>query len=631
MASTAGKGVSKGGTYKVGGKTYRKISGTPSSYSGGSGGGSSSNGGGTSTPTPTESKKYYYNPITKTYSTAKIAGQTAVTKEQAVQKQKTSNQQQQSSRINLTPSGVSLRPGSNAINQQQSNMNSFEPVPRTSYWNTPFIDIRSTRFGKALKGASEAVVSEEKAGRNTGFAGRSIVAGKAATDITRKEVATGVGLASSVAYAGPVAVAKGVGISTGISEGTKFAVKAGQRQDIKQVYKEPYFKDVMGKAYNYEATKVATETSSIPYIGKAINKAASFAYFINPSLSTKKSEFEKALAVGFSEQGLKGAELNKAVEAGKIARAGGSLGEGAGLLSISTFSELYGSKNVAALSGTTAKKTFGSVFKTTFNPIARAGVVEGIGQQVVQSKSREQPIDLTKVTIAGVTGGVSAGTIGGSIIARQATKGKGKFLLGSAYLTDPFEYPGDVLAGVIEKGSKKSIVPVFSVTPTDVFITSKTTTKTSSKTRSPKSIINSVVGTSTPTKTTTKIPTFTQTNTPTNIFTTSKTNVPTFTNTFTPTDVFTNTPTNIFTTIPVNVPTQVPTNVPVTITTPTADLPLFLIPPVLPGGGGGSSIFKMPKYGSRGSQYMPSLVGLYKGKKQKNKKGFLSGFEIRGI
>jgi hypothetical protein len=676
--------------------------GTGGSRRGGSGGGSSggsSGGGSTTTPTKTSTKTYYYNPQTKTYSTQKIAGVKGVSRSVATSASKAARsgsgstvgltkqqiarsssltesaqikefgrvvQPQKQSGINISAaSGVSVSPtkqsqsndyalnqgkdyyagkdiksygtGSKSFNAQS---NIVQPIQKKSESNLskPFIDIRNTRFGKALSGASAAIISEEKAGKDTGIAGRSIVASQKFSEISNKEVATAAVLTGSAAYAGPVALIKGVVTATAVSEGTKAAVKFGQKKETKEYYKQPYFKDVLSSAYQYEASKIATETSTLPVVGGAINKLASAAYWINPSLSFKKTEFEKALAIGFSEQGLKGEELQKAVEAGRIARAGASLGEGAGLLSISTYSEIVGSKNVAALSGTTTKKTFGGVFKKTFSPIAKAGVIEGIGQEVVQLKSREQTIDPSKVAIAGVAGGVSAGVVGGSIVARQATKGKGKVLLTAAYTSDPFELPGDLLAGQIEKKAKKTITPIFSVTPTNVMISSKTSTRSPNKVEAKaNSIIDSITKTktksSTKTKSAVKVPTFTQTPTKTTIFSpVSSTNIPTFSSVFTPTSVPTNVPTNIPVTIPTQVPlpVQIPTQVPVTITTPTADFLPLIIPPVLPGGGGGSSIFNIPKRGSRGSQYMPSLVGLQKGKKRK-KKGFLSGLEIRGI
>ena len=252
--------------------------------------------------------------------------------------------------------------------------------------------------------------------------------------------------------------------------------------------------------------------------------------------------------------------------------------------------------------------------------------------------------DVYKTT---VTYAPAAGVLGSSItgLASKGTKkgvSQSKKLLFAARVIDPTEIFGDVSVDIARKTARiKS--PVFTFSPTKTSSTLSVFSKSATTPTQSSFIVNSI--TSPFTLSSTPILNTIQTNTKvTNPITSSTQIIPSVTSPVTtpitsPTTIpspitmplttpitipeITSTPI----TTPITTPTTTPTTVPIVV--PTYDLPGFIIPPILPSGGGGSGFFKSKKKGSRSTKYLPSLVGIFK--RQKRKKGFLTGLEIRGI
>lgn len=353
----------------------------------------------------------------------------------------------------------------------------------------------------------------------------------------------------------------------------------------------------------------------------------------------KEGEFKKGVTEYYKSQGLSGKELQTAVNAATRQRTAGLWGEGIGALGGNVASEVVGEGFVGAafknIGRTTAKGASKKAFKTAFVEITQAGAFESSLIQASTAKSRYQDIDYKKLVGRSYLEGAAAGVIGGGIVGlslakKPASRAAGKVIEYGAYITDPLEKPGDIIAGqaikrlnipiltptIVNTAKKEDFIPVDFGGKRDVknvpflqssIIQSQTQTQTK-KTKTP-----------TTTKTSSNIFTFapvtTTTNVPAQINTNIKSNVDispfvdTRTSIFTNVPVETNTPIN--TNIPVNAPVNTPinTNVPINTNTFTniftnvpvpVTVPRPLIPPPVPlafdaGGGSGFGFGKGKK------------------------------------
>lgn len=248
--------------------------------------------------------------------------------------------------------------------------------------------------------------------------------------------------------AGGIATAETV--RYGITEGSALGLPAEQRA----IRAEPGFKQAVGTAYAETGTE---------QFNQAWYKGAAYQIPGVP-LVLGREGFKEKVTAQFQQQGYTGAELDKRVNVAMGELYAGQIGEGAGFLSISRSSEkigrglIAGSFEKAAVKGETATtKTVGmTLFKKTAPSIAAAGVVEGVGGELVQERSRQQTLSGQQLALMGVFGGASAGLIGGTIAATSVRRPVvSKTIETAAYLSDPFEKPGDVLQNIAEYGQKK--------------------------------------------------------------------------------------------------------------------------------------------------------------------------------
>ena len=461
------------------------------------------------------------------------------------------------------------------------------------------------------------------------FAIGSGSSGAASTSILPQIFGYGKAVATSTAFTiGATQTAKGVGY-----------VSASKEQ--KDFYNSPLYKENIGEIYRGQSSKAREQGF---FSGVLVN----LPFF-------KSKEFEGSAKDIFASKGLTGADLDFAVASTKRQRTFAQSGETIGLLGISTLSELYGEKLVtqkfASFAGNIAGDRVGrTVAKAVFVPIAVAGSTEGFSTVLNQQLSRSQPINFKDIAIGGAIGAGTAGLFGSGIAGGLASRSAKTRVIGSAlqttgYLTDPFEYPGDKIAGGILRGgaritgkgydapvvtnvntfanaftlttTKQGGKPTPSFTPTFTDIKVNTNTQTNTRTQTPANIFqNTFVNTKTNTFTNTRTPTQTFTNTPVTIPTTTNTPVNTFTtvpvNTRVTIPTFTNTPVNTFTTVPVN--TILP------------KLPLFG-----PGFDLGGRNKQPSGWGSIKANYIPNLRGLVSGKVERGRQSLYTGAEVRGI
>jgi hypothetical protein len=416
-------------------------------------------------------------------------------------------------------------------------------------------------------------------------------------------------------------LARGTALAYGQTQAVQYSVKQTGRtfalsKEDKESIKGININQAIGAGFTSREQKITGWRSianyGLPFIGN---------YF-----DTGNANFATGVRENLQSQGLSGEKLNKATTAALKLKNWGYGAETASLLNLARFSERFGRKEVAlsfnkfAASGITipGKKVFGEIFKRTFFPIGRAGIVEGSLSQFAQNKGREQKTTFKDVAFGGGLGFLSAGILGGTIAgADVASKSKVSFFTKAvAYTTDWGEKPGDLLAdlqiGVSKKlfktnfpeprirvsgekgavfsfqassnqqasqqaasSSQKSSISktLANVRIPEVNLFPRTTTKTA---------VNTRPNVNTPADTKTNVPSSVVTDVPssvvTNIFTTSNTNVPPNTNINEETNI--NTLTDIMTNIFSNVPTMTP---------------IFRIPPPiplsmgLPGSGAGAS------------------------------------------
>jgi len=322
-------------------------------------------------------------------------------------------------------------------------------------------------------------------------------------------------------------------------------------------------------------------------------------------------------------------DVEKVVKGYKKLETAEGIGEVIGTLGTSAASEMIGSsvfKSIAKGAGKSAAKTIGKVAISS----GIGGAYEGAAQTYISGTARGHDVKTKDILIGAGIGATTASIFGSALagihqlsIKKPSVITKGTYRVSDwigQSLIDPYEKPGDILAGVFEKGLKSSkfvktptiVTSSFTATPsTSTSTSSQTGTKSggqSKRTLPIFSITPTTTSTMTPTPTTTS--TSTPSTTPTGTPTPSATMTPTPTSTVTPTPMPTftpepaPTPTSITeptpskpepTPTPTDTPTTTPTETPVPTTTPTVTPvptstvqprmipPLPMIPGAIPG------------------------------------------------
>lgn len=365
-----------------------------------------------------------------------------------------------------------------------------------------------------------------------------------------------------------------------------------------------YFEDVEASRAGY-----AEQQKSIKGVLPVVADAVSVKLGDLATKQRSKESYAAGVKAYYENQGLTGAELQKAVNAQVRSREARGWGEVSSLLVTSAQTERFAQKELARYGKNVPipklnPKEFMKQFnKPVLSTLGRAGFIEGFSQSVAQDTSRTQPVSLKKAGISGGIGAASAIGLGYPIIRSQVTGGRYGILFKSAgYLTDPYEYAGDKIAAGWAKAQSavgfKVAVPTLSLTPSSKgrapkaasFSTTFTNTQTPAQTSNnkPKGRVRGLFSfglTSTPSYTDEYIPpkiggiTPSPSDTPSNI----PINIPSDTPANTPTNTNTNTNTNTRTTSQTTTTTN--TLIPTIISTPVNTItPQLRIPPPLPLG-----------------------------------------------
>jgi len=193
-------------------------------------------------------------------------------------------------------------------------------------------------------------------------------------------------------------------------------------------------------------------------------------------------EFENAVRQYYLNKGYQPSEVETAVRAAMKQRQAGLTGEIAGTVSANVMSELLGQQFLKDAGGAVVAGK-GTFWKPAFQ-IGKAGFVEGVAGELSTQIGRYEGVNVKDLAVTGTIGAVTAGLIGGTL-----AKTGSKLLKGGVYIADPYEGPGDVIAGVIERGAKKGVkktvaktagkkvsTRVVSVVPSSTFTFTGTTT-----------------------------------------------------------------------------------------------------------------------------------------------------------
>jgi hypothetical protein len=277
-----------------------------------------------------------------------------------------------------------------------------------------------------------------------------------------------------------------------------------------------------------------------------------------------------------------------------------------------------------------SSQAFKTKFWQGFRNIAPQGLAEGagisVGLQASQGKNL-RTINYKEVAFSSALGGVTAGTLGGTIYAAKPAVSKG--LLGVAYATEPLEAAGDYIGGLgsgkvsggITKAKTFTFVP--SLTDTMTRTSTTTTTNTIAKTASTTpAMITQRTTAYTPAPSTTPSSTFSFSS----VFSLTSSRTTTPTNTPTSTTALTNTPTTTPTVTNTYVPTTTPTVTTTVTTTPEYGFPII---PLGRGGGrgGGAGLFRTIGFGG----YTPSATALALNIRGKRSKTYRTGLGVRPI
>ncbi len=371
-------------------------------------------------------------------------------------------------------------------------------------------------------------------------------------------------------------IAKGVTPYVALTkEERQFVVGKGRRGDFKEAMNAGWREANAYYAKRPWVVKWAQQIAAVPLVSK-----------------NSKEQFQLGVMRYWKDKGMEGKDLEMAVRSTMVQRAAGLWGETAGVLAANVLSEIYGQKMLTEAIRATGKGSFGIAFRE----VGKAGIVEGVSSELATEIGRYEQIRPKQVAVAGVAGGVSAGIIGGVIAKLRIPKVGDKILPPgkrikrlaraieiSTYIADPWEKPGDIIAGKLGKGLAKKI-PVIAPTPVSITKEAVVPTKVPTMIKTPIGIPSDVmvkVGAPTvaPTSIKTALSRITvpvMTPIPTGIPTTVPTGVPIGipTGISAPTQI----PTQIPTTVPTFVPTGVPTGVPIGVPVAAAGLPIGALP-----------------------------------------------------
>lgn len=526
----------------------------------------------------------------------------------------------------------------------------------------------TTKVGQTIRAATSPTLKALKTSKS-GRVALNVVEGisraaspvvktvKPAVQVAKPVIRSGARVISKAKKIPGVPLTLNVGKGLGIAYGTPkvFKIVSGITADKEE--KDIIFSDDFSRFFRAGVEAQGEQAKKggvlgIPLTDKQLS-TSSIKFGLTMGLASKaeKQAFEIGVAQEAKKAGKSEDEIINIVSAAKRQRKATIGGEAAGLLAVSTFAESVGQKYVtnkfasqAAKGVNFAKKgAFWKLFKTTFNPIGKAGFVEGAGTVLTQNIAREEEIKPKNLLIGAGVGYLSAGIIGPTIVGLSANKPtSSKVVQGLAYLSDPFEFPADVAERQIAKAGakitgKKLISPVIAFnSPVDIpSFSFSTTTQTKTKSRryskrggfgsmftsplnpsfsirSPVNVntytlsdslgignvINSPISDNTnidntiPINDNTNTDTNTNTNTNTNTYTDTTTNSFTNTDTTTNTNVNTNSNINIFSNVPVLTPTlKVPPPIPLAF-------------PFSTGGGVGSRKVKKKRYVNELNQAM---------------------------
>jgi len=350
----------------------------------------------------------------------------------------------------------------------------------------------------------------------TGVVGAGRAAAPFVTRLGAKAAATQVGQS----FTGGLNVAKqtwlgrlglGFGITTvkgaAIVKGSEVVSTFTASKEQRQLMQNPKFSGLYRKGIEAERQAIEQEGGlPIPFTDRNIG-LGSLGFGLSTAISSKKKVFREKVK---SEALALGLDPDLAVKTAERQRASKEWGEGLALLEISRSAESIGRTEVAkafAKKGTQqvpTKQIFGKVFRTTFFPIAGAGVVEGGAAEITQQIAREEPFDKKKVAVMAGVGGLTAGVLGGTIAGLKANRpGASVALETVASIADPFEKPGDLLQDLVERGARKSGVnipraPVFTIAPTEAITISQAPASKGPRSKTSfANFVNSFIGSST--------------------------------------------------------------------------------------------------------------------------------------
>lgn len=223
----------------------------------------------------------------------------------------------------------------------------------------------------------------------------------------------------------------------------------------KQIMQEDYFKQIVKGGYQSEREYMSNFKWYNPK--NIIYQVPPFNAFSGVSGDAYKTSVEKA----FKEQGLTDEQVQAGTAAALRMRKFKTGAETVGFLDLSRRSEKLGQKFVTNSFGrATGTMTKNQLFKKTFWRVGLntglAGTFEGGFSEYSQQRLREQDLSPGLVAINTGLGGGSAFALGG-LIPAIGTKSKtgGKVVQIAAYVTDPYEWPGDVLASAERKAVSK--------------------------------------------------------------------------------------------------------------------------------------------------------------------------------
>ena len=555
-------------------------------------------------------------------------------------------------------------------------------------FSKPFLSVegQKQRLGNVKEVLKIAVnpLSKKRIYSNTGsdFGDRALESVANNPYKTAGAIAVGYGLGGK--FVAKSIIAPGVGGYVATKTGLK-ASELTASAEKKEVIRSKDFKE----AYNYATTyeKQDEKWYDITNIPNALGVVRT----LNP-FGTRTERFEEGARYYYKNKGLTGEELETAVIAQKRQRRVGAISADVGIIGGNVGSEIIGQKLVSSSFKKVVVNTkawyqpFTTTFAKTSMPIAKAGLLEGSAIYGATTARDYRKLDVGEYTQTLAIAGASAGIAGGVIASATGKIGKG--LLLGAYISDPFEKAGDVIANKYiktsaRKAGRRLLVPAIvttssnSVTLTNVedapgkatlpkpknyglsFTTTQANTRTDTNADNSKGLrikknkmtysftssntkSNVKTNTKTSTRTNTKTNANVNTRTNTNVRVNTKINVKTPVNV--PTNTLVNTPINVYT--PVNAPVSTPVNVPVTINTPVntpVSVPVNVVAPYpwnvipfIPLGGGDGTI--RGRGGSRRSRrttkYTASfeaVVGNIKAKKGFKKKELYSGQEFRPI